>query len=696
MVGASLLILVGLGPLAISAQGQGEQKIVAPKWLDDSGKDLFTDIAGSATPFDEATCEQRESLLKSMMGHSEPEASHYRYSVLRELGVCEMIKANYDKAKKRIDSAVSELNLPNDDMVLTNQDLAPTGLLREASKFMAKYELTQAATALRRSKEISERNLKKIIKMIHKQMSQQGQGGGNAPPVDKMVDEIPGLGKTGQFLPMLMGQAPMLKQEMGFYEQVDKMVESVEKQLAGFVPAQKAIRKTLDTSKGSKGGTLMYVRGLVTESVSAGERMMVVDQLNEEGVIKSFQEECKTVEKSLTLLKRSKQGSGCKEGKGMDKTCKALEKIPDLKSNVFGETRVVVVKPGKKQSLEVCSTNANVGILIAAIDGVSLKVGESTSELSAGLPVVVDFCQEVTLEAKAQTAVLFGQAWHPEYAAVERTGEIRSRSKTFDLAEDEVKAATKVVNDFAKKNWEKAGKQWRENSEIVKAVHTSLTEAKDAAKKEAEDAAEAKKIEFESQDDTRKKDLEVLEEKRAAKKKKAEALEQKRKDRLKQLEDERANRDPWLNTPEVLEVEKNLAELKEARRDANAKLEFDLTSQLTKDIGVAERLYKKTSKAAKKAYKKAGGKMPEKAPASEPVSGNWMEEKGKDKKGKKEEKKDDKADDKKADKIADVKKKLEDVKTKKKKAAEDEDFAAAKTLKASQKDLEDQLKKLEL
>jgi len=80
------------------------------------------------------------------------------------------------------------------------------------------------------------------------------------------------------------------------------------------------------------------------------------------------------------------------------------------------------------------------------------------------------------------------------------------------------------------------------------------------------------------------------------------------------MEEERAKRDPWLSAPEVLEAEKQLEELKEARRDANAKLEFDLSTQLTKDISAAERHIKKVIKKAKKAYKKNGGLA---APAEE-------------------------------------------------------------------------------
>lgn len=666
MVAASLLLLVGLGPWSASAQGPQKQE--APKWMTDDGKDLFSDIMAADHPFDDATCELREKMLATLRGIGDKEAAHYRFMVLKEIGMCEFNKGDFDKAKKRIDSGISELNLPSDDMMLTNPELAPTGLLREAAKFMQKHELTQASTALRRAREISERGLKKILKMIHKQMSgQQGSSRGNIPPVETLLDELSGYGRTGQVLPMLMPQAPILKQELPFAEQIDKAVESLDKRLAGFAPQLKAIRSTLDSK--SKGGTLMYVRGLVSDALAPGDRFMAAMELVEGGATKAFKEEAASAEKSSTLLKRTKQGSGC--GKGFTKTCEALAKIGDLKSNSFGETRVVIVKAGKEQQLERCSTNANLGIILAGEDGVSVSVGSEKKDLLVGLPVVVDFCQEVTLAAKKQAAVLFAQAWHPEFAAVERTTELRSRSKAFDLSEDEVKAATKIVNDNAKKSWEKSGKQWRNESPFQEHMKSSLGKAAEDAKTAAEEAAEAKKKEDEANDSDRAENLRKLEEKRAAKKKKEAEAEAKRIARKKQLEDERANRDPWLNDPTVLAVEKKLADLKEARRDASAKLEFDLTSELSKDINAAERELKKVTKKAKKAFKK-GGKA---APAEEKKA---------------------EAEGSSADKIADIKKKLDDVKKEKEAAADSENFKEAKRLKVVQKDLEDKLKKLEL
>merc|ERR1712224_101590 len=100
-----------------------------------------------------------------------------------------------------------------------------------------------------------------------------------------------------------------------------------------------------------------------------------------------------------------------------------------------------------------------------------------------------------------------------------------------------------------------------------------------------------------------------------------------------------------------LEAAKKLADLKEARRDANAKLEFDLTSQLTKDISAAERTLKKVTKKARKAYKKGGGEA-----AASASSDEKAEEKGGGS----------------SDRIGELKKKIADVKKEKAEAAENE------------------------
>lgn len=361
----------------------------------------------------------------------------------------------------------------------------------------------------------------------------------------------------------------------------------------------------------------------------------------------------------------------------MEKTCKALDKVADIKSNGFGETKVVIVKAGKKQQLETCTTNANVGILVAAKAGVKLTIGGAEPvDLAEGEPLVIDFCQESSLEASAQIPVLFAQAWHPEFAAIERTSELRDRAKNFGLSDDELKATTKIVNDHAKKNFEKNAKQWRTDNVLLNEIKDSLSTAAQEQKKAAEEAAEAKRKEDEGNDEERKKNLEKLEEKRLAKKKRAEDLEKKRKERAKQLELERLNRDPWLNAPEVVEAQEKLNDLKEQRRDANAKLEFDLSTSLTKEISNQERKLKRVTKAEKKEHKKK--------------TGDAGADGGKEKKA--EAKKEEKA----GETVESIKKKLEEIKKKKAEAAEKEDFGEAKKLKETQKELEEKLKKLEL
>jgi len=670
MGGVALLVLFCSAAMPASAQpgGGAPQKMAPPKWLDDEGKDLFTDLEADENPYNEAACETREKLLKKMAGKGDKDASEHRARVLIGLGLCELKKASWSLAKRRLESAISEMNMPSEDFMLQNQGVAHIALIKQAAVFMDKHEITQASTALRRCREIVDRNLKKVLKMVHKQMGQQGQ----APPLELLLEEIPGYGKTGNYLPMIIKQVPILQQEFPFAEIVDQTLDSLDKRVAAIDTSLKAKRLRLESKTK---GSLLYVRALASEAVVPAERSAVAQELASDKFSAAFKKEVASTEKGVTLVKRTKEGTGCKEGKGMDTTCKALMSIPDIASNGFGETRLVVVKAGKQQQLDACQTNANIGILLAAKDGASITVGKGADPLAleAGKPVVIDFCLEAFLDASTSVPVLFAQAWHPEFAGLERTTELRARSKAFSLSEDDVKAATKVVNDHAKKHWEKAAKLWREGSEGHAAVKQAFLEEVEEKKKQDEELAEAKRKEDEAGDEERKKGLEALQKKREAKKKAEEEAEQARLRRKKQLEEERANRDPWLNFPAVLEAEKKLEELKEARRDANAKLEFDLSTQLTKDISAAERDLKKAIKKAKKEHKKGG------APAA-----------ASDKGGAKQEKKGENSE------LKALKKELAKVTEQKKKAAESEDFAEAKRLKAEQKELETKIKKLEL
>lgn len=726
---AALLALVA----TVRAQpGAQQQKVAPPKWLDDEGKDIFSDLEGSDDFYGDSACELRERLLKKMAGKGDKEASDHRGRVLVGLGMCQLKRGEYKVSKMRLESAISEWNIPSEDWMLQNQQVAHIALIKQAAAFLQKFEVTQGGTALRRAREICDRNLKKILKMVHKQMPE-----GQRPPLENMIDELPGLGKTGNILPTVVKQVPMLLQEMALAKVVEQVLVDLDRRIGTVDSSLKSKRLRLETSKGIKGkekGGLMYVHALLSEAVVPADRSEVAHELLSGGAIDAFKKEAAGSDKGATLIKRTKEGPGCK--KGFEATCEALTKIADVASNGFGESRVVVVKGGKPQALDVCETNANIAVLVAAKDGVKAKLKDAPAvELSAGEPVVVDFCREVTLESDSTVSVLFVQTWHPEFAALERSTELRSRSKAFGFSEDDVKATTKVVNDAAKKQWDKTANLWRKDSEghtaLVKALENEVQEK---AKKE-EEAAEAKRLEEDVGDEEKKAKLEALEAKRVAKRQRAEEAEAKKEARRKQLEQERANRDPWLNFPSVTAAEQKLAELKEARRDANAKLEFELSTQLTKDIGAQERAVAKAQKKAKKLHKKGGTAEDDRkamgdagaadadkddkeddekpqAKVEEKPKAKGKEEKpqakGKDKveekpkakakeekpKAKEEAKKPAKKDNSKE--LKDLQKKLDEVNKKKKEAADKDDFKTAKKLKQEADELQKNIKKLEL
>ena len=120
--------------------------------------------------------------------------------------------------------------------------------------------------------------------------------------------------------------------------------------------------------------------------------------------------------------------------------------MPDIQSNAFGETRLLVLKENKKQSLDTCTTNANIGLLISSKDqshqsptitvvrhslhcpscrimlltishmkrsgftwfhplqdGVRVTAGSESVELTAGEALGVDFCLEVSAAAARES-----------------------------------------------------------------------------------------------------------------------------------------------------------------------------------------------------------------------------------------------------------------------------------------------------
>lgn len=110
-------------------------------------------------------------------------------------------------------------------------------------------------------------------------------------------------------------------------------------------PMQKKKKLRLDVSKGkAKSGTMLYVRSLFTEPILPAERLTVAKELVDKGVTKAVVSS--SLEKSASLVKRTKAGSGCKDMQ----LCDQLAKVSDIQSNAFGETRLMVLKANKKQA----------------------------------------------------------------------------------------------------------------------------------------------------------------------------------------------------------------------------------------------------------------------------------------------------------------------------------------------------------
>jgi len=656
----ALLLGLSFGPRFAGAQPGQAQKLQAPSWLSEQGKELFHDIESEDESLGANACEMRVKLLTEMMGKGDQDAPAHRSRVLQSIGMCELKKYNWKEGKKRLEQAIAELPM-DEAAMMKNEMMASLPLMKQVADFMDKEELTQAGTAGRRGREIQVRGLKSLLKMVVKQQPE-----GQRPPLDPILAEIPGMGKTGNYLPMIIKQVPMAKENLVKLEFMDSILAELDTRLIALSPSQKKKRTRLDVSNtGQELGTLSYVRALAMEPTAPAKQLAAAQQMSVT-VADVFEKEAKDLKKGQTLIKRTKDGPGCKADGGLEKTCKALKKIADVATNGFGESRVLVLKPDKKLTLDVCNTNANVGILLASTDGVTVTVGTGkTQSLTSGEPLVVDFCEEITLTAASAVPVLFAQAWHPEYAAVERTTDLRSRAKAFGLSKDDEKAAAKAVNDAAKKDWDKTAKTWRTGSELVKSLKDSIKGAKDAKAAADEAAAEAKRKEDEGDDEQRKKDLEELQRKRKAREEKAAKDEEKRLKRAQVLEEERAKRDPWLNAPEVKEVEKKIEDLKEARRDANAKMEFDVSTELTKEISAAERELKKVTKKARKAYKKSG-KVPDGKQAAAEAAPELD--------------------------LKALKERLEQVLKEKKAAADADEFSKAKTLKKEEDDLRAKIK----
>merc|ERR1711920_1191888 len=112
-----------------------------------------------------------------------------------------------------------------------------------------------------------------------------------------------------------------------------------------------------------------------------------------------------------------------------------------------------------------------------------------------------------------EASILAAQVWHPEFATIERTTEVRDRASSWSLKDDEVKELTKEINAHGKKGWDKVMKQWQ-SGPTAQRLKTKLEEAalaeraaKDKAEKEAQEKAR-------DEDEDRKAAVAELERKR--------------------------------------------------------------------------------------------------------------------------------------------------------------------------------------
>merc|ERR1712151_1238942 len=93
------------------------------------------------------------------------------------------------------------------------------------------------------------------------------------------------------------------------------------------------------------------------------------------------------------------------------------------------------------------------------------------------------------------------------------------------------------------------------------------------------------------------------------------ALKEKKDEKKKRHEEVRRKEveaEPWRLDYRVLAAKEKLEALKDERRDANLKMEFDESTRLTKEVSKAERKYESAMEKAEKHYKKHGSVKTEK------------------------------------------------------------------------------------
>eukprot|EP00971_Amphidinium_carterae_P073787 1459006-Amphidinium_carterae.1 len=205
-------------------------------------------------------------------------------------------------------------------------------------------------------------------------------------------------GDQAQQAKMIVKQLNQLDAEV---ELVDLLLERVASAMLADEPEVKDKSSRL---KSSTSGS--YVLGLATDPFSPGDDLEMTTSLLLNLDTISTEVKSEAPEKHQTLVKRTKDSSGCKT---LPETCAMVKEYVDVTTNGFGETRVLVLKAGKAQTLDKCDTNANVALVVALDNAVTVTVGSATEQLEAQSALVVDHCMPSNIRAEEASSVLVVQ-----------------------------------------------------------------------------------------------------------------------------------------------------------------------------------------------------------------------------------------------------------------------------------------------
>eukprot|EP00927_Polykrikos_kofoidii_P045872 TRINITY_DN3_c0_g1_i1.p1 TRINITY_DN3_c0_g1~~TRINITY_DN3_c0_g1_i1.p1 ORF type:complete len:728 (-),score=202.87 TRINITY_DN3_c0_g1_i1:198-2174(-) len=534
--------------------------------------------------FGEDACTIRKDLLKRLSMVDHQMIGQVRARTLYEIGFCDLSKSDYVSALRRFETAFGELNAPSDEALMQNLQGAPFVLMKHAAKALKNHQVGEAGVALRRMTNIQARNWEADLKSVMKQ------------------HKIPKEGLP-QVLPQIMKEK-FAKDHHAVSDQVEKLLQALD---------SKIVTDNLDKDRqkrlaGVAGGSLAYLPALPMETLAQASVLPWVGKLADQ--IPKFVKEVDAAKlsKHASVMKRTKKGADCGS---MPKLCEYLAKIPEVATNGFGESRLLVLKAGKTQKLDLCESNANLGVLMSLNAAVTVKVKAETAAIEVRNSLVFDLCSETRVSSETDGAlVLLVQAWHPEVASIERTTFIRSiGASSWKLSEDDVKEVTKVVNAAAKKDWESNLKIWRAGSTLARTLSERLS-AEETEKREekraAEKAEEAQQIDAQGKDAELKVVRDELERKRREKQDAKDAKINEKKRKQEAANQKLLEREPWRADYRVVEAKEKLWAAQEERRDANNKMEFDESTRLTKEVSKMERKVESATEKARKYYNKHG------------------------------------------------------------------------------------------